>query len=265
MLKPQVALIAILIACVAFVSCERTQKMLEPVADDMMAGDDMMTGDDMPTDMMMDMMKMIDPSVYMSWAHVALPAPTMTVAEAAAAGDAAATGAAHNPGSDVFTSRTVYINDIGAMANKAEAATYPAGTIIVKAIMDETETAVDKVAVMVKSPDPMYAGHNGWMYAKYFLVDGIPELKAGSQVPGHEGNGCHGCHVKAGEERDSVFVSLSMDETPEMPEMPETPEMPEMPEADAGNGNGDGDANGAGNGNGNGAGNGNGNGAGDAQ
>lgn len=177
---------------------------------------------------------MIDPSVYMSWAHVALPAPTMTVAEAAAAGDAAATGAAHNPGSDVFTSRTVYINDIGAMANKAEAATYPAGTIIVKAIMDETETAVDKVAVMVKSPDPMYAGHNGWMYAKYFLVDGMLELKAGSQVPGHEGNGCHGCHAKAA--NDSVFVSLSMDETLEMPEMPETPETPEMPEADAGNG-----------------------------
>ena len=234
MLKVQIALIAILIVSVAFVSCERTQKMLAPVADDMMADDDMMTGDDMPTDMMMDMMKMIDPSVYMSWAHVALPAPTMTVAEAAAAGDAAATGAAHNPGSDVFTSRTVYINDIGAMANKAEAATYPAGTVIVKAIMDETETTVDKVAVMVKSPDPMYAGHNGWMYAKYFLVDGIPELKAGSQVPGHEGNGCHGCHAKAA--NDSVFVSLSMDETLEMPEMPETPETPEMPEADAGNG-----------------------------
>ena len=271
MLKVQIALIAILIVSVAFVSCERTQKMLEPVADDMMTGDDIMAGDDMPTDMMMDMMKMIDPSVYTSWAHVALPAPTMTVAEAAAAGDAAATGAAHNPGSDVFTSRTVYINDIGAMANKAEAATYPPGTIIVKAIMDETETAVDKVAVMVKSPDPMYVGHNGWMYAKYFLVDGMPELKAGSQVPGHEGNGCHGCHAKA--TNDSVFVSLSMDETPEMPEMPdagETPEMPEMPDADAGDTNAaatnGGDATtdaGNGNENGNGAGNGNGNGNGD--
>ena len=208
MLKVQVALTAILIVSLAFVSCERTQDMLAPVADDMMATDDMMAADDM----MMDMMKMIDPSVYMSWAHVSLPAPTMTVAEAAAAGNAAGTGAAHNPGSDIFTSRTVYINDAGAMANKAGTA-YPAGTMIIKAIMDETETFVDKVAVMTKSDDPMYAGHNGWIYAKYFLSsDGTPELKAGSHVPEHEGNGCHGCHVKAGEERDSVFVSLSMDD-----------------------------------------------------
>ena len=212
MLKVQVALIAILIASVTFVSCERGQKMLEPVVDDMMAADDTMATET-PDAMMMDMMKMIDPSVYMSWAHVALPAPTMTVAEAAAAGDAAATGAAHNPGSDVFTSRTVYINDIGAMANKAGTTPYPDGTILVKAIMDDTETAVDKIAVMVKSPDPMYAGHNGWMYAKYFIVDGMPELKAGSQVPGHEGNGCHSCHAKAS--NDSVFVSLSMDDMPD--------------------------------------------------
>ncbi len=282
MLKPQIALIAILIACVAFVSCERAQKMLEPAADDMMTDDDMTTSDDMSTDMMMDMTKLLDPTMYMSWAHVALPAPTMTVAEAAAAGNAAGTGAAHNPGSDVFTSRTVYINEVGAMANKAGATEYPVGTIIVKAIMDETETSVDKVAVMMKDDDPMYAGHNGWMYAKYFLSsDGTPELKAGSHVPGHEGNGCHGCHAKA--TNDSVFVSLSMPEmpemsempetpempempegageTPEMPEMPEMPETPEMPEADAGNGNGTGNGNGAGDGDHAG----NGNGAGDAQ
>lgn len=209
MLKVQVALIAILIASVAFVSCERAQKMLEPAVEDTIATDDMMATET-PDPMMIDLMKAIDPSVYTSWAHVALPAPTMTVAEAAAAGDAAATGAAHNPGSDVFTSRTAYINDIGAMANKAGTTPYPDGTIIVKAIMDDTETFVDKVAVMVKSPDPMYAGHNGWMYAKYFIVDGMPELKAGSQVPGHEGNGCHGCHAKA--DNDSVFISLSMDD-----------------------------------------------------
>ena len=211
MLKPQIALIVILIACVAFVSCERVQKMLEPAADDMMTDDDMMTGDDMLTDMM-DMTKLLDPTMYMSWAHVALPAPTMTVEEAAAAGNAAGTGAAHNPGSDVFTSRTVYINEVGAMANKAGATEYPVGTIIVKAIMDDTETSVDKVAVMMKDDNPMYAGHNGWMYAKYFLSsDGTPELKAGSHVPGHEGNGCHGCHAKA--TNDSVFVSLSMEDT----------------------------------------------------
>ena len=207
MLKVQVALIAILITSVAFVSCERAQKMLEPAVEDTIATDDMMATET-PDPMMIYLTQIIDPSVYTSWAHVALPAPTMTVAEAAAAGDAAATGAAHNPGSDVFTSRIAYINDIGAMANKAGTTPYPDGTVIVKAIMDDTETFVDKVAVMVKSPDPMYAGHNGWMYAKYFIVDGMPELKAGSQVPGHEGNGCHGCHAKA--DNDSVFISLSM-------------------------------------------------------
>jgi len=207
MLKPQIALIAILIACVAFVSCERTQKMLEPVADDMMAGDDMMTGDDMSTDMMMDMM-MLDPTMYMSWAHVALPAP----APMAEATSPIETGAAHNPAhvaTGVTTSRTFYINDIGAMANKA-GTMYPAGTVIVKEIMDDTETFVDKVAVMMKSDDAMYAGHNGWVYAKYARSSADDEYM---QVRGSNledaGNGCHGCHAKA--DNDSVFVSLSTD------------------------------------------------------
>ena len=203
MLKPQIALIAILIACVAFVSCERTQKMLEPVADDMM------TGDDMPTDMMTDMMKMLDPTMYMSWAHVALPAPA-PMAEATSPME---TGAAHNPAhvaTGVTTSRTFYINDIGAMANKA-GTMYPAGTVIVKEIMDDTETFVDKVAVMMKSDDPMYAGHNGWMYAKYARssADGEYMQVRGSNLE-DAGNGCHGCHAKA--DNDSVFVSLSIDD-----------------------------------------------------
>ena len=204
MLKPQIALIAILIACVAFVSCERTQKMLEPVADDMM------TDDDMSTDMMMvDMMKMLDPTMYMSWAHVALPAP----APMAEATSPIETGAAHNPAhveTGVTTSRTFYINDSGAMANKA-GTMYPAGTVIVKEIMDDTETFVDKVAVMMKSDDPMYAGHNGWVYAKYARssADGEYMQVRGSNLE-DAGNGCHGCHVKA--DNDSVFVSLSMDD-----------------------------------------------------
>ena len=46
MLKVQIALIAILIAAVAFVSCERMQKMLEPAADDMMDTGDMMSAGD---------------------------------------------------------------------------------------------------------------------------------------------------------------------------------------------------------------------------
>ncbi len=205
MLKVQVALTAILIVSLAFVSCERTQDMLAPVADDMMATDDMMAADDM----MMDMMKMIDPSAYMSWAHVALPAP----APMAEATSPIETGAAHNPAhvqTGVTTSRTFYINDIGAMANTA-GTMYPAGTVIVKEIMDDTETFVDKVAVMMKSDDPMYAGHNGWVYAKYARssADGEYMQVRGSNLE-DAGNGCHGCHAKA--DNDSVFVSLSMDD-----------------------------------------------------
>ena len=250
MLRLRIALIAILIGCVAFISCERVSKTLEPVADDMVAGDDTTTADDMPMDTMMDMMKMMDSEMYMSWAHRMLPAPTMTVAEAAAAMNFAGTGAAHNPGSDVFTPRTFYINDIGAVANKAGTA-YPAGTMIFKEIMDETNTFVDKLAMMMKSDDPMYASHNGWVYRKYVRSSADAEYM---QVRGSNledaGNGCHGCHAKAA--NDSVFVSLTMPED----EMPEGGAMPE------GNGAGDGDGmNGAGHGA-NGAGNGDDDGAG---
>jgi len=186
----------ILVGCVAFVSCDRAQQVLEPAADDMM--DDGMAADDMMTDMMMDM------TAHKSWAHVMLPAPG-PMAEAMSPAE---TGAAHNPGSDVTTPRTVYINDIGALANKAGTA-YPAGTMIVKEIMDDTNMFVDKVAMMMKSDDPMYAGHNGWVYEKYARAS---QDAAYMQVRGSNledaGNGCHGCHAKAA--NDSVFVSLSM-------------------------------------------------------
>ena len=151
MLKLQITLIAILVACVAFVSCERAQQMLEPAGDDMKATDDTTTG----ADMMMDMMKMIDSSMYMSWAHKKLDAPTMTVAEAAAAMNAGGTGAAHGMGT-----RTVYFNDAGAMANMAGTA-YPAGTMIIKKVMDPTETFVMQVVTMMKTDDPMYTAYNG--------------------------------------------------------------------------------------------------------
>ena len=196
MSKVQIALIAILIVSVAFVSCDRAQQMLDPVVVE---------------DMRTDMQKILDAGTYTSWASLVLPAPTMTVAEAEAAGNAAGTGAAHNPGSDVFTSRTVYINEMGAMANKAGTA-YPAGTVIFKAIMDETETFVDKVAMMMKSDDEMYTGHGGWRYEKYARPseDGEYMQVRGSNLE-DAGNGCHGCHAKA--DNDSVFVSLSMGET----------------------------------------------------
>jgi len=241
--KVRVALIAILIAAVAFVSCDRAQKMLEPAAEDMMATDDK------PMDMTMEMMKMIDLSMYMSWASVTLPAPA-PMAEAASPIE---TGAAHNPAhtnTGITTARTVYINEAGALANQAGTA-YPAGTVIIKEIMDDTETFVDKVAVMMKSDDEMYAGHNGWVYKKYARSSEDAEYM---QVKGSNledaGNGCHGCHAQAN--TDSVFVSLSMDD------------IEGMDSADAGDGNGTsagatgGDANAD-------AGNGNGNGDGDAQ
>ena len=210
MLKLRIALIAILITCITFVSCDRAQNALKPA--DMVAGDDMMTDDDMMAtdDMMMDMMKMLDSTMYMSWAHVMLPAP-VPMADATSPAE---TGAAHNPppiDGGALTARTVYINDIGAMANKAGAAAYPVGTIIVKEIMDKTETFVDKVAVMMKSDDMMYAGHNGWVYKKYLRpsADGEYMQIAGSNKE-DAANGCHGCHAKA--DNDSVFVALPMDD-----------------------------------------------------
>ena len=202
MLKVQIALIAILIASVAFVSCERAQKMLEPAADDMMAADDMVAADDMMK-MTMDMM---DSTMYMSWASVELPAPTMTLAEAAAALNAAGTGAAHGEGT-----RTAYINDIGAMANM-EGTAYLAGTMIVKTIMDDANTFVQKKALMTKTDDPMYADHNGWMYVKYARVSETDEYMMVGGGSLEKSMGCHGCHAKA--TNDSVFVSLPMDETP---------------------------------------------------
>ena len=201
MLKVQIALIAILIVSVAFVSCERAQKMLEPVADDMMAADDM-------TKMMMEMM---DSTMYMSWASVELPAPTMTVAEAAAAMNAAGTGAAHGEGT-----RTAYINDIGVMANK-EGTMYPAGTVIVKTIMDDANTFVAKKAVMTKTDDPMYADHNGWMYVKYARASESDEYMMVGGGSLEKSMGCHGCHAKA--DNDSVFVSLPMDDMDDMTKM----------------------------------------------
>ena len=205
MLKFQILLMAVLIACFAFVSCDRTQKMLDPVTEDMMADDATMVDDDMMVgpDRMAgtDMMKMMDSTMYMSWAHVMLPAP----GPLGAATNPVETGGVHGLGT-----RTAYINDIGVMANKS-GTMYPAGTMIVKTIMDDTNTFVAKKALMMKSDDPMYAGHNGWGYKKYARssADGEYMQVKGSNLE-DAGNGCHGCHAKA--DNDSVFISLPMDD-----------------------------------------------------
>ena len=206
MLKIQIALLAILTVCVAFVSCDRTQQMLKPIADDMMAADDMMD--------------MMDPTMYMSWASVELPAPTMTVAEAAAAMNAAGTGAAHGEGT-----RTAYINDIGAMANM-EGTAYPAGTTIVKTIMDDANTFVQKKAVMTKTDDPMYADHNGWMYVKYARASEADEYMMVGGGSLENSMGCHGCHAKA--DNDSVFVSLATDDMKDTDDMMAADDMMDM-------------------------------------
>lgn len=204
MLKFQIALIAILIACVAFVSCDKKQKVLQPVVHDMMAADDMPM--DMPMDMIMDMMMgmdmPMDMTMYMSWAHVMLPAPAVPVAEAIAAMDPPGTGGAHGMGT-----RTVYISGIGVMANK-EGTVYPAGTMIVKAIMDDANTFVAKKALMMKTDDPMYAEHGGWMYVKYARPSETDEYMMVGGGSLEASTGCDSCHAKAG--NDSVFVSLSM-------------------------------------------------------
>ena len=86
--------------------------------------------------------------------------------------------------------RVVYINDVGAMALEDESMTaFPVGTIVIKEIMDATNTSVALVERMEKTDDPMYATEDGWLYNK-----------GGSQA------GCHGCHV--GADMDSVFTDF---------------------------------------------------------
>ena len=182
MLKFQITLIAILICCMAFMSCNRTQGMLADVM--------------MEPEPEMDVM-IPAAEVYRTWMSVPLSAPMMTVEEAAAAMNAAGTGAAHGTGA-----RTVYFNEAAAMANMAEGAKmYPAGSIIVKEVMDDANTMVVHVASMIKTDDPMYMDHGGWIY-------GI----GGNNRAIEDSMGCDSCHDKAGEGNDYVFVSLKMDE-----------------------------------------------------
>ena len=136
MLKLQIFLVLILIACVVFVSCDRTQKILKPVAEDMMPAEEITPAEEM--------MGMMDMTAHRSWSHVMLPAP----GPAEEATSPAETGGVHGLGT-----RTVYINDIGIMAN-TEGAAYSAGTVIVKEIMDDANTFVAKVATMTKTGRP---------------------------------------------------------------------------------------------------------------
>ena len=199
MLKFQIGLIALLIGCFVFISCDAIQELLTaPVPEeDMMPPDDMVTDDTMadddtmPTDDTMmaddgtmvmddtttdDTMMTDDTTVdYTSWLSATLPT-------------AIGSGAAHGQ-----NARTIYINDVGAMALQSGLTTFPAGTIIYKDIMDATNTSVVLVERMEKMDDAMYAGENGWLYNE-----------------GATQAGCHGCHSTAGVDpipgMDSVFT-----------------------------------------------------------
>ena len=182
MLKFQMGLIVLLIGCVSFISCDVIQEILTPPEDKpdegMMPTDDMLAG--LPTYIAM----------YTLWTtNVTYPSPV-------------GTGGAHGEGA-----RTVYINDVGAMALEDENMTvYPAGTIIVKEIMDDANTFIQKVATMKKTDD---SRHNGWIYKKYARPDESTDYR---QVKGDglsdAAEGCHGCHL--GASMDSVFVEFPM-------------------------------------------------------
>ena len=172
MLKIQMALIALLVGCLAFTSCDLVQELVTPEMPEEMMPEEMMPEEMMPEEMM---------ATYTSWLSGTLPGPVGSGA------------AAHGAGA-----RIIYINDIGAMALQGGMTTFPAGTMVVKEIMSvpdaSGETSVEKVERMEKSDDPMHADTSGWLY------NGM-----GSQAS------CHGCHAKAGTDdvpgMDAVFTT----------------------------------------------------------
>ena len=178
MLKIQMALIALLIGCLALTSCDLIQGLVTPeMPPEEMMPEEMMPEEMPPEEMMPEEMM----AAYTSWLSATLPGPL-------------GSGAAAHPGS----ARIIYINDIGAMALQGGMTTFPAGTMVVKEIMSvpdaSGETSVEKVERMEKSDDPMHADTSGWLY------NGM-----GSQA------GCHGCHAKAGTDdvpgMDAVFTT----------------------------------------------------------
>lgn len=192
MLKYRIALIIVLIGCVAIVACNRTQDKIMTVMDD--PEEEMMDMDDM-MDMVMEM------DAHKSWESKDLEAPMMTVEEAAAAMNAAGTGQAHGTGV-----RTVYFNEAAAMTNKSDGAKmYPAGSMIVKEVMNDDKTEIVQVVTMAKTDDPMYMERGGWIY-------GV----GGNNLTLEMSMGCDECHAKAGEGNDYVFVKLMMDDMDDM-------------------------------------------------
>lgn len=181
MLKRQFALIAILIGCVAFIACggEDDEEVEEEVG--------------LPSDI----------ANYTSWTSVALDAPPTKATKPTE------TGGAHGTGT-----RTVYINPPGIETLKdASKESFPNGTTIVKAIMDDANTFVWRVAAMWKLDDASYSAHNGWKYVQYQREAADADLLAVAGDGTEKGSdGCHGCHSKVNDKavlgKDSVFVQL---------------------------------------------------------
>jgi hypothetical protein len=200
MLKYQMALIAILIGCVALISCDQlVVETLIPAPPE----------EDMPDDVIVGLPMYI--SMYTSWMpKVTYPGPT-------------GTGGAHGEGA-----RTIYINEVGAMALEDESLTaYPAGTIIVKEIMDDANTFIQKVATMKKTDD---SRHNGRTYKKYARADENTDyMQVGGDGLPDAAVGCHTCHAAA--PMDSVFVDFSMESA--TPDDDTTPDDGTMPDDDA--------------------------------
>jgi mono/diheme cytochrome c family protein len=181
MLKRQFALIAILIGCVALMACGD--------ADDEEVEEEV----GLPSDI----------ANYTSWTSVALGAPP------AEATKPTESGGAHGKGT-----RTVYINPQGVETLKdASKESFPNGTTIVKAIMDDANTFLWRVAVMWKLDDASYSAHNGWKYVQYQQETADADLLAVAGDGTEKGSdGCHGCHSKVNDKavsgKDSVFVQL---------------------------------------------------------
>ncbi len=191
--KSKSILIAILIACVTFTSCERIQQIVTPAV-----------STETDTTLMPDPAMDEALAAYKSWRYAQpLPAPPATFTEAKDS------GSAHGAGE-----RTVYLDGIDhqffyAVPAAIEAGTpviFPAGLTAVKEIMDDTNSFVWRVAVMKKTDDPMYADHHGWMYVQYQRDSEADQFVAKAGDGTEKGSmGCHGCHAKAA--HDSVFVT----------------------------------------------------------
>ena len=147
----------------------------------------------------------MDIAMYRSWTGVPLEAPPATFTSPEDS------GVAHGAGT-----RTIYVNPPGvATLQDMTAETFPNGTVLVKDIMDHTNTFLWRVAVMWKLEDMAYADHNGWKYVQYQRESEAADFMAVAGDGTDRGsNGCHGCHSKVNTEevpgKDSVFVQLPM-------------------------------------------------------